>query len=470
MDSRKEIRGIMTENKKFKQALFIFKICYLVYLLLAFNAFINGMAWMNAASYVITAAGLLLVLGMVFQYKRYRSAYNLWFLAAFILSYVISAALHLSFGVSGNLKGLIWLVLPILLGYISAFDMSGDEIRRELKWLSGIYIVYCTIANLVSLTMVCWGRRFDYTDGTGKIHSIGYRWNRLWGIYDDPNHGATISIIAMFLLIYLFSRTKKLWKKILAVLCFLINYLYLVLSNSRTGIVTLTAGVIFAGIVYAWIEKKSGRHVKRLILKLVCVIFAAGILCVGTYTLNEAYQPLDKKIVKLMNIKKTTKPVNKANRKKDLQKDYSNGRFEIWKNGLQIVEKSPIVGIGYRNIAGYSKEYFPEGYLVKNALGVQYDSMHNLELDVLVGQGVLGAGLFLILLGNTCIILYKRVHWVTCKDTAETIFSVSAAGALFVAGTFLSFIFYVNAPQNLCFWLFFGYAMRFCQLGEKEKV
>lgn len=467
----------MTENKKFKQALFIFKICYLVYLLLAFNAFINGMVWMNVASYVITAAGLLLVLCMVFQYKRYRHAYNLWILGGFVLSYAISAMLHLSYGVSDNLKGLIWLVLPLLLGYITAFDLSRDEISRELKWLSGIYIVYCTIANFVSLTMVYWGRRLDYTDGTGMIHSIGYRWNRLWGIYDDPNHGATITVIAMFLLIYLFYKAKNIWKKVLAVLCFLVNYLYVVLSNSRTGVVSLTAGILVAGVLYVWMRARSGSKIKKLVPSLLCVVLAAGILFAGTYALNEAYQPIDKKIEKMLNVKKPTKPVNKPtkpvnkpNRKKDLQKDYSNGRFEIWKNGLQIVEKSPVVGIGYRNIVGYSKEHFPEGYLVKNASGVQYDSMHNLELDVLVSQGILGGVLLLILLGNTCVILLKRVHLIPRENTAEVLFSVSAAGALFIAGTFLSFIFYVNTPQNLCFWLFLGYAMRFCQIGEKEKV
>lgn len=470
MDSRKEIRGIMTENKKFKQTLFIFKICYLVYLLLAFNAFFNGMAWMNAASYVITAAGLVLILWMFFQYKRYRRAYHLWILGAFIVSYVISAVLHLSYGVSDNVKGLIWLVLPIFLAYIAVFDMSGEEIRRELKWFSVIYILYCTAANLVSLTMVYWGRKLDYTDGTGMVHSIGYRWNRLWGIYDDPNHGATITVAAIFLLIYLFYRGRKIWQRAVVILCFVINYLYLVLSDSRTGIVTLTAGVLLAGIVYVWIKARSGEHRRRVIPALLCTVLAACVLLAGTYALNEAYQPIDKKIVKMLNIKKTTKPVNKTNRKKDIQKDYSNGRFEIWKNGLQIVESSPVVGIGYRNIVGYSKEHFPEGYLMKNSSGIQYDSMHNLELDVLVSQGILGGILFLLLVGNTCVVLFKRLHRTASKDTAETVFAVAASGALFVAGTFLSFIFYVNTPQNLCFWLFLGYAMRFCQLGEKETV
>lgn len=461
----------MTENKRFKQALFIFKIIYLVYLLLAFNAFVNGMAWMNAASYVITVAGGGMIVWMLLQYKHYKNVYNLWILAAFVISYFISAVLHISYGVTDNIKGLIWLILPIFLAYATAFDMSAKEIFRELKWISGLYIVYCMIANIVSLTMIYWGRKYDYTDETGMIHSIGYRWNRLWGIYDDPNHGATITVIAMFLLIYVFFQSKKMRAKVMCTLCFLVNYLYIVLSNSRTGIVTLSAGIAFGGVLLFWMRKRSDNHKNASVIPLLGAILAAGILFAGTYALNAAYQPIDKMIVNSINAKNKIKPApNKPTRKQDLKKDYSNGRIEIWESGLQIVKSSPVVGIGYRNIAGYTKENFPDSYLLKNNSGIQYDSMHNLELDVLVSQGALGGIAFLIFAINICIILFKRVHLCLDKFTAEAVFSVAASGALVVAGTFLSFIFYVNAPQNLCFWLFLGYGMRFCQIGEKEKI
>ncbi|WP_334136689.1 hypothetical protein, partial [Muricomes intestini] len=203
----------MEENKKLKQALFLFKVCYLLYLLLAFNAFVNGTAWMYKASYVITVAGAGMILWMLFQHKQYRKGYNLWILTAFVVSYMISAAAHLSYGVTENVKGLIWLVIPIAVIYFSAFAMSGKEICREIQWISAIYICYCTVANLVSLSMVYWGRKYNYIDETGIVHGIGYRWERLWGVYDDPNHGATITIVALFMLVYLLYSRRKLWQR-----------------------------------------------------------------------------------------------------------------------------------------------------------------------------------------------------------------------------------------------------------------
>lgn len=462
----------MKEDKKFKQVLFIFKICYLVYVLLAFNAFVNGTAWMYKASYVITAAGTGMILLMLFRYKRYKKAYNVWLLGAFAISYLISAVTHMSYGVTENVKGMIWLVLPLVLLYVSAFDMSGEEIRREMRILSGIYICYCTVANLVSLSMVYWGRKYDYIDDAGDIHAIGYRWSRLWGIYDDPNHGATITVISLFMLIYLFFCVKKLWQRVGCIILFIINYLYLVLSDSRTGLMSLVAGVVLVGSTLLWVRKRPGTLLKWAIVPLVCGVLAAGIIYTGDVAVKQVYQPINKKIVKVLKAKNKLpfEDTDKESREQDLKYNYSSGRIEIWKNGLQIVKGSPVIGVGYRNIEPYAEEHFPQGYLVKNPLGAKYDSMHNVELDILIGQGVVGIIISLLLAGNTCIILYRNLHQTPMKYHREVILSITVSGALMIAATFLSFIFYVNAPQNICFWLFLGYGMRFCQIGAEGKL
>lgn len=462
----------MKEKKRFKQVLFAFKICYLVYLLLAFNAFVNGTAWMNKASYALTVFGAGMVLWMIFRYKQYRKGYNLWLLGAFIASYLLSAVTHLSYGVMENIKGMIWLVLPLILVYLSAFDMSGEEIRREMRGLSGVYVLYCTVANIVSLSMIYWGRKYDYIDETGTAHGIGYRWNRLWGVYDDPNHGATITVIALFMLIYLFYCAGKLWQKVSLALLFLVNYVYLVSSDSRTGIMCLAAGIVFGGFLFSWIKKKKGTCFKRALVPLVCTVLVAGAVFAADAGLKVVHQPIDKKIVKVLKSKNKlpSDSFDGGNRKQDLKYNYSSGRIEIWKNGLQIVKESPVIGVGYRNIAEYAKKHFPDGYLVKNVYNVKYDSMHNLELDILIGQGILGVVIFLLLAGNTLVILYRNLHRTPIAYQGEMICSMAVAGALGVAGTFLSFIFYVNAPQNMCFWLFLGYTMRFCQIGAEEKL
>lgn len=433
---------------------------YLMYLLLAFNAFVNGMSWMNLAAYGITAGGGVLCIWMFLRWKRYKKAVGIVLLELFALSYAVSAVTHISYaGAVENAKGFIWLVLPSIVLYASAFDMSKEEMHKELTSLASLYVVYCTVADTISLSMLAWGWKYDYTDPAGTIHSIGYRWGRLWGIYDDPNHGATISAIAVFFLIYLFGKTRKLWQKVLLVICGVIQYAYIAFSDSRTGILCLVTGLVF----YTILQIVGDRHTagKRI---LILTITAAAIFA-GDVALKAAYAPVDA-MMRKREAQKISSSVNNE-RKQKLKQDYSNGRMELWGSGLEIMESSPVIGVGYRNMSGYAQQHFPDSYMVKNAAQIRYDSMHNLELDVLVSQGIAGMVVFLALLIH---MLWKIIRSVSALQKADDHFiavMLSAALALGVASTFLSFIFYVNASQSFCFWLFLGYGMN-ALMKEKE--
>lgn len=455
---------------RFKQCLFGFKIIYLLYLLLAFNAFVNGMLWMNLATYVITVLGGIMSIWVLLRWRRYRRTVCIVPLGMFVLSYIISAIIHISYaGAAENVKGLIWLVLPMILIYTTVFDMNREEIQQEMKWIFGVYITYCTIVNMLSLSMLFWGRKYDFQDAVGTIHPIGYRWGRLWGIYDDPNHGAVISVIAVFMLFYLFGKTKKLWHKILFVICASVQYAYIVFSDSRTGEACLVAGIVLYAFLQILSKLQSVERKQTVKKNIVFLVIAVCFIFAGDAALKAAYAPIDIKLKKIEAQKHltTSKPGKANERKKNLEQDYSNGRIELWKNGLEIVETSPVIGIGYRNINAYARKNLPNLYMTKNASGVQYDSMHNLEMDVLVSQGIIGFGLFLFILAQMLWIIIRKVVGSSETDITDEILMLAMAMALGVAGTFLSFIFYVNSPQTFCFWLFLGYGMNL--LTEKNE-
>ena len=115
--------------------------------------------------------------------------------------------------------------------------------------------------------------------------------------------------------------------------------------------------------------------------------------------------------------------------------------------------------MGFRNIVPYTLEHFPDNYLVNNEQEGQYDSLHNLELDILVSQGIVGILIFLALFVNICVMIVRRAGRIRVEDRKEGTLAFAAVASLGAAVTFLSFIFYVNAPQNFCFWLFLGYLM-----------
>ncbi|MEG0721390.1 MAG: hypothetical protein RR446_06545, partial [Lachnospiraceae bacterium] len=296
----------MIENKRFKNILFVFKVSYLLYLLLAFNAFVNGSRIMNVTTYVITLWGMAMVLWMMVHYRTYLKVKNLWILLLFIGSYVFSAVLNYHYGVTNNIKAIIWMVLPIFLLYIASKDYKIWEMKREFFFLSTIYVIYCTIANMVSLSMVYWGRNLEFKDATGVTHAVGFRWGRLWGIYDDPNHGATISVIAMIMAIYLITQVKNMGLKILLSLAFLTNSLYILFSDSRTGMTCIAMGTFALVGIVVFQKIKLVPAGKKVVIVLLLSALSA-IVSVGVSSeIKIKYNQMDKKIVSMIAEKNNT--------------------------------------------------------------------------------------------------------------------------------------------------------------------
>ncbi len=460
----------MKEKTIFKKVLLVFKICYLFYLLLAFNAFLNGTTIMNYAAYIITVWGIIMLLWMLPNYKVYMKMPNIWVLAVFVISYIISAILNRKYGISGNVKAVIWMVFPIALLYVSTAGMEKAEVKKEMNIISLIYLVYTTVANGVSLSMVYWGRNLEFTDLSGGIHAIGFRWGRLWGIYDDPNHGATISVIAVIVAISLIINVKKIWMKVLLGVSAFINYIYIVFSDSRTGVICMGISVAMALFFMLSLKMKTKRGCTKIFAAILISVIA-GSTCIGISAgVKEGYNKLDVVIVKKIAQKKALEskkngvktPQNKykkavIGRKDDISQDASNGRLNIWKSGFEIVKENPLFGVSYRNMSAYAQENLPDSYIVKNAAGIQYDSMHNLEMDILVSQGVAGIIVFFVLVIQMGAYLIRGRKKLPLENRSLAAEAFTMALVIGVASTFLSIIFYVNTPQGFCFWLALGY-------------
>ena len=72
------------------------------------------------------------------------------------------------------------------------------------------------------------------TTPEGEFIVTGYTWDRLWGVYTDPNYGAVFSVIG-FILAVLFIFQQKGIKKLFYVIAALLNLGYVTYSDSRTG-------------------------------------------------------------------------------------------------------------------------------------------------------------------------------------------------------------------------------------------
>lgn len=464
-----------------KRFLFGFKLYYLVYILLAFNAFVNETTAMEWATNLLALFGGAAALCMLIRFKTYMKVWNIWLIAAFLVSYVLSSVLNYRYGIGDNIKELIWLVLSMVILYASCAVYSVEEMKKEFSIFAAVWIIYCTIVNFISITMVVWGREYGITvvrDGQSVgFKVVGFKWGRLWGMYDDPNHGAAIAIAALILAFYLFLTVKRKALKVLLVISMAVQFLYIVLSDSRTGTVMLAAaGFLWtAFLIYRRERKKESSMGRKLTMSFCLGILAALILAGGAYGCKQQYNLIDSKIEVLLPKKPSTDPdkdkdmTGQIGREQDLAQDASNGRLSIWMSGLELTETSPVFGVSFRNMTAYAQENLPDTYIVNNPENAKYDSLHNSVMDILVSQGAVGIVIFLAIVINTARLMKKKIVSVKEEDQNFTAACFITAAVMGAGSLFLSMVFYLNAPQTYIFWLCFGYFMETLRRGEVSR-
>lgn len=135
--------------------------------------------------------------------------------------------------------------------------------------------------------------------------------------------------------------------------------------------------------------------------------------------------------------------------------DYSNGRFSIWKSGLEIFLLSPLVGVSHRHIADFAAEYLPATYIVQEG----YTTMHNVFVDAMVSQGILGLVplLIFIVLGIRAIVQ----GLILCRgdDYYRAVLLVGILASIAFSALFYSEILYINTVGSVVFWTVLGYVM-----------
>lgn len=466
-----------------KKFFFSVKIYYLIYLLRAFNAFVNESGWMNLATWLLAALGAAAAVCMAVQFRRYKDVRNIRLLLLFLASHILSSVINYRYGIIENVKELIWLFLFMVFLYASARICTADEMKREFRILAFLWTAITSVFNLISISMVVWGREYGiYQYSGGKVvgfKEVGFKWGRLWGVYDDPNHGAAIAAASVLLAAYLFCEVKSKVVKVLLALSVVVQFLYIMLSDSRTGLIILGTALFLWTAGKLYIRKKERTNgktgMKALLISLAAGAAVACIAAGGVLICKQSYNVLDKKIEAYVAQKKTTDSQDKdkdksgqVGRKKDIQDDASNGRLAIWESGLEIVRTTPIWGTSFRNITEYAKDNMPETYLIENPEGSAYDSLHNSVMDVLVSQGVIGILIVLCLIGNTIYLIRKNLLNVKEEDRSFVLLCFCGMASLAAGSMFLSMVFYLNAPQTFLFWICFGCFTEILGRGEKR--
>lgn len=461
----------------------IFKMLYLSLALLSFNAFAYYQPWMKYLILAVTAYGALTILYRLKNFKDYIKTPYLFVGIFFLLSYIITAVVNRRYGLMESTKGLVWLTFQILLLYCCDYTKPVERVKTEFKWIGLLFVAYTTAACTASLFLFAkrYGEIFLLDNDQFVLR--GFIWGRLWGVFSDPNYASASVCISVVLCLYFFSVSKKWYYRAATIFSLAVSFLYLAFSDSRTGYVTLFCG-IFVWIYLRYSEKikVAGKAInKRKLLQSAVALSVAIVVSVGTVGVviqtKELYnsavatdtknEPTDEPTDEPTNEQDNPFQVKRSSIEEET--DLTNRRLDIWKSGLEIFQTAPIVGVGFRNIVAAAKENTPNTYIINNSV-VDFDAFHNMFMDILVSQGLVGFILFMSF-AMLCAISILRLI-LSRKTDHFLVFAtlLAAVIASLVSSCFVSDTVYVNSPNAVIFWIFLGYLMRIAtvQKGNVE--
>lgn len=449
-----------------------FKILYLILTLFTFNSFTAHSKVLFYFTIVVAGFGALILMWRIFHFKEFQNTYALPILLIFAVSYFISMLFNYQYGVLSNIKALLWMALQI--GILFALDArkSVNNIKKEFIILITIFQFYILIANCISLWYLVVHKGYASFQSPTK-NMLGFVWGRLWGIYTDPNYASVGCCVSIFLSLYLVLHKYGRAVKLLNYLQIILSFLYIVFSDSRTGFVCLIIGVLIFSMFFLnkYFRKGGKKRVTRQIASLsLSVLISIGSILL-LYGVKNIYNSIERSQIssQLPQISNSESENELLGREQDLKDDISNRRFSIWKSGLEIWEKSPAVGTSFRNIVAFAKSKTPSTYLVKNDMGA-FESFHNVLIDILVSQGVLGAIIaFIFIYKILKLILKNRKKYE--GQNGDFLFLLTSIVLIFcVSGLFLSDIVYINSSATFLTWCLAGYLVHLLSSSVNTSV
>lgn len=458
----------------------IFKYLILLSTLLAFNSFFANSKAITLFSTCVAGLGAVLLSYRLINMEKYIRFYGFAFLIAFVFCYGVSSIVNFEYGIFGNIKTMIWSTFQF--GILYALDYKGDteKERKDYFGVLKLFFGYILLNNLISIAMLIIG--YGEPKATSFSNNIiGYVWGRLWGAYYDPNNGSVFCVAVIVISIYWAIKSDKLWKRILLGINIFICLAYMAFSDSRTGMVCLaTALLTMCFLLIRNSEKISLKNGMKTVLSLLLasVIAIAGVASVLTITKTynavvtkvQSSQPSAPSTEDNENNKSDTAVIGREDNQ--IEKDISNRRFSLWGSGIEIWKTTPLFGTTQRNLTAYALANLPDTYMVNNDKGGHFDTTHNMYIDVLVCQGIIGAIVFVAFLFMIVVLISRKMlftkDYKQCNN--ENILLVTLVVTFAVSSIFVLDLIYINTAAAVLFWLSLGRLVKNLKLSDAGKA
>ncbi len=481
-------------NKCEMNASLLFKILYLFLGFMSFNSFTANSIFLTYCSYFVTLIGACYFVFRLLNFNAYKKTKGIILLILFLLSYVLSSVITIQYGVSSNIKAIIWMGMQFFLLYAYDSNRTVEEIKREAIIIGWVIIGYTFIVSLLGIG--CFALVYNNYVIVNDVATItGFLWNRLWGFYSDPNYGAILSIISFVLSFFFILKYKRKGITVFLIINMITEMFYITFSDSRTAQVSMA--VTFAWMAVIFVRKVRFVEVLKPFLRIIVIggitlavvisSFACvqGIKIVGNKYLDSVKNPdsvlfywfdAEKRESYTPNIVIDDDPEIKdfviGRPVEDMGGeggDVSNRRFSIWGSAIEVFKTKPLTGVSFRNVVPYALENLPETYIVNNNQ-TNFASMHNLFMDVLVSHGLLGIGLFIAFMILVLIAIFKKLFKLDRQDYIFYGLVLSIIVPIFVSSFFYSEILYINTSGAVIFWIALGYLMNLSDKLQKEEI
>ena len=239
---------------------------------------------------VILFAGAL-VCWDVFIFKNIWKTKYISLLIVFTALTVVSSIVGFKYGYIENIKAIANIFIQFFLLYVVSVKKDSNELKKEASIVANAIGGFWAIPVLISLYMYfaditytakryLWGEAAEISQGFVR-EDDGAVVMRLWGVFVDPNFASAISIAVVALCIFVLLNTKNKLLKVFNVFNIIIQFLYIVLSNSRMALLISCLSAFVGAWYYAYFLFKNKKL--NVVVKEILALLVAGVFVVACF-------------------------------------------------------------------------------------------------------------------------------------------------------------------------------------------
>lgn len=331
-------------------------------------------------------------LGLIIFSKEHRPRLTLLtkVLAVFFIVLIVSSV----FGIDWSRS--LWSTQDRMLGLVSLLHFGAlflilRSLWRELKWKNYLFFSFGVSSVVAFFTVAIGLRLIDAMDAYKWFLSGYFRPGTFFG---NPSFTAVYLLFHIFIGIWLFFEFFRERKKILSFLTALfvfLNIFGVFFTETRGAILGLLAGILFLLFFFSFGKEK---FLRKISVCLLILIFLSGV--VFWFTQSSSFwrkvPGIGREIISASSF-----------RTADLAP-----RLITLKAGWESFLERPILGFGFENFRYPFDRHYDPRLLRFNFEATYFDKPHNIFLEYLVNNGILGLLAYLGVFAAAFYLMFKK--------------------------------------------------------------